>query len=68
MLTVKGMPVKSNRNPYGVEASKLVGGVMRDLGHERISYGHWRHSLYRQYILWQQCDWWFPQTVRGLGQ
>lgn len=59
------MPVKSKRNPYGVEASELVEGVVKDLGYERISYGHWQHSLFRQYILWQQCDWWFSQAARA---
>jgi hypothetical protein len=41
------MPVKSIRNPYGVDASELVEGVVNDLGYERISYGHWQHSLFR---------------------
>jgi len=41
VLTVKGMPVKSARNPYGVEAKELVDGIFSDLGHERISYGAW---------------------------
>jgi len=41
------MPVKSKRNPNGVEPKDLVEGVMKDLGYERISYGHWKHSLYR---------------------
>lgn len=47
VLTVKQMPVKSERNPYGVDANDVVEGVMADLGQERISYGHWKHSLYR---------------------
>ena len=66
VLTVKGMPVKSARNPNGVDAAELVEGVFKDLGHERISYGHWRHSAYRHWILVRQCNWWFPQTRRGL--
>ena len=41
VLTVKQMPVKSERNPFGVEANDVVEGVMKDLGQERISYGHW---------------------------
>jgi short-subunit dehydrogenase len=32
ILTVKGMPVKSKRNPYGVSAPELVDGVFQDLG------------------------------------
>ena len=32
VLTVKGMPVKSERNPNGVEAADLVEGVFNDLG------------------------------------
>jgi len=67
ILTVKGMPVKSIRNPYGVNAKELVEGVFADLGHERVSYGHWRHSLFRHWILMQQCNWWFPQTRRGVS-
>lgn len=47
VLTVKQMPVRSDRNPYGVEASDIVEGVLNDLGQERSSYGHWKHSLYR---------------------
>ena len=47
------MPVKSERNPYGVEATDVVEGVMNDMGQERISYGHWRHSLFRHWILLQ---------------
>lgn len=64
LLTVKQMPVKSERNPYGVDAKDVVEGVMLDLGQERISYGHWKHSLYRYLILVQQCQWWFPVTNR----
>ena len=55
VLTVKQMPVKSKRNPYGVDAKDLVEGVLADLGHERVSYGHWKHSLFRYWILLQQC-------------
>jgi len=51
ILTVKGLPVKSHRNPRGVEAEDLVEGVFKDLGHEKISYGHWKHSLYRYMYL-----------------
>lgn len=32
VLTVKQMPVKSERNPKGVEASEIVEGVFADLG------------------------------------
>lgn len=66
MLTVQSLPVKSTRNPNGVEATELVQGVLSDLAHERISYGHWRHSLMRQWILVQQCDWWFTQEQRSV--
>ena len=64
VLTVRGMPVKSERFPNGVEAEDLVEGALRDLGEVRVSYGHWTHSLYRHYILWIQCNWWFPQKPR----
>ena len=53
VLTVKSMPVQSARNPYGVQPEELVEGIFADLGHERISYGPWQHSLFRHYILWQ---------------
>lgn len=59
VLTVKHMPTKSPQNPLGVEAKDVVEGVFMDLGHERISYGHSTHSLFRYFILWQQCQWWF---------
>jgi len=65
VLTVKQLPVKSERNPYGVDAKELVDGVFNDLGQERISYGHWKHSLWRYPILMQQCQWWFPVSTRS---
>ena len=65
VLTVKQMPVKSERNPLGVEASDVVEGVFQDLGQSRISYGHWKHSLYRHWILVRQCQWWFPPSTRS---
>ncbi len=64
VLTVKQLPVKSERNPRGVDAKEVVEGVFNDLGQERISYGHWKHSLYRYPILLQQCQWWFPMNNR----
>ncbi len=64
VLTVKQLPVKSARNPRGVDAKEVVEGVFNDLGQERISYGHWKHSLYRYSILLQQCQWWFPVNTR----
>jgi hypothetical protein len=45
------MPVKSKKNKFGVNAKDVVDGVFNDLGHERISYGHWTHSLFRWYYL-----------------
>ena len=51
VLTVKGMPVKSDQHPLGVNANELVDGVFNDLGKSRISYGHYTHSLFRHYIL-----------------
>jgi hypothetical protein len=51
ILTVKGMPVKSVKAPNGVDAGELVDGVLKDLGQERISYGHANHSLMRYWIL-----------------
>jgi short-subunit dehydrogenase len=47
ILTVKNMPTKSKKHPNGVSAQDTVEGVLNDLGHERISYGHWKHSLFR---------------------
>ena len=64
VLTVKQMPVRSERNPAGVEASDVVEGVFNDLGQQRISYGHWTHSLWRYPILLKQCQWWFPVNKR----
>lgn len=51
VLTVQSMPIKSKKNPFGVSAEDTVNGVLDDLGHERISYGHWKHSLTRYYIM-----------------
>ena len=56
----------SERNPYGVEARDVVDGVFADLGQSRISYGHWKHSLFRYPYLMMQCQWWFP--VSGMGR
>jgi hypothetical protein len=52
------MPTKSKRNPAGVPASEVVEGVLSDLGHEHLSYGHWRHSLFRNFILARSCGPW----------
>ena len=68
VLTVKQMPVKSERNPYGVDAKDVVEGVMMDMGQERFSFGHWKHSLFRSWILMQQCEWWFPHNKRKKPQ
>ena len=68
VLTVKQLPVKSERNPLGVDAKDVVEGVLHDLGQERISYGHWKHSLYRYPILMQQCQWWYPVSKRAKPQ
>jgi len=66
VLTVKNMPTKSKVNPLGVNPADTVEGVLKDLGHERVSYGHANHSLYRYYILWRQCQWWFNKhTLLG---
>ena len=53
VLTVKNMPYKSKTHPNGIEAKEILDGVMNDLGHERISYGHWKHGLFRYWILWR---------------
>ena len=63
ILTVKHMPTKSAEYPLGVNAKEVVDGVMLDLGHERISYGHSDHSLFRYFILRKQCQWWFNQNT-----
>jgi 17beta-estradiol 17-dehydrogenase / very-long-chain 3-oxoacyl-CoA reductase len=62
VLTVKNMPCKSKQHPNGVETKEVVEGVLADLGHERISYGHWKHALFRYYYLWRQCQWWQGRT------
>ncbi|TNV76798.1 hypothetical protein FGO68_gene15608 [Halteria grandinella] len=59
VLTVKNMPYKTQKQPNGVEAGQIVEGVMKDLGRERVSYGHWTHSVGRYWILFRQCQWWF---------
>jgi len=46
LLTVKHLPIKSKKQNNGVEASDVLEGVLNDLGHETISYGHWKHSLF----------------------
>lgn len=51
ILTVQNMPTKSDRHPLGVDPVDTVHGVLNDLGHERISYGHPNHSLYRPWIM-----------------
>lgn len=51
ILTVESMPVVSKKNPFGVSPEDTVNGVLNDLGYERISYGHWKHSLTRYYIM-----------------
>ncbi len=66
VLTVKNMPVKSPEHPNGVPADEVVKGVLADLGRERVSYGHWKHSLFRNYYLWRQCQWWF-KGAQGTG-
>ena len=53
VLTVKHMPIKSQENPLGVDPGEVVDGVFKDLGKERISYGHYTHSLLRYYILFR---------------
>ena len=64
VLTVKQLPVVSERNPNGVDAGEVVEGVFNDLGQSRISYGHWKHSLFRYPLLWVQCQWWVPRSNR----
>jgi short-subunit dehydrogenase len=54
ILTVKHMPSKSKMHPRGVNPQDTVEGVFMDLGQERISYGHWTHSLFRYWILAKQ--------------
>lgn len=67
ILTVKNMPHKSEANPLGVNPTDTVDGALKDLGHERISYGHYSHSLLRYWILLQQCKWIF-NSKSVLGQ
>lgn len=61
------MPTKSKRNPNGVKAADTVHGVLNDLGQERISYGHYWHSLFRQYYLLRQCRFWSGNSGVGSG-
>jgi len=63
ILTVKNMPHKSEANPLGVDAGEIVEGALLDLGHERISYGHSTHSLFRHWHLLQQCPWLFSSKT-----
>ena len=53
ILTVKHMPSESRDAPLGVSGDETVEGVLNDLGHERISYGHSKHSLFRYWYLWR---------------
>ena len=47
ILTVKNLPTRSSDFPNGVSAVDTVSGVLKDLGYERVSYGHSSHSLMR---------------------
>lgn len=67
ILTVKHMPVKSEESPLGVDTNEIVEGVFNDLGNERISYGHYTHSLLRYFILFRQNPYWFNSATM-LGQ
>jgi hypothetical protein len=67
ILTVKHMPIVSYENPLGVDANEVVEGVFKDLGNERISYGHYTHSLLRYFILFRQNPYWF-NSATFLGQ
>ena len=51
VLTVRHMPSKSVNHPNGVDPKETVDGVLKDLGKTHISYGHWKHSMFRYYIL-----------------
>jgi hypothetical protein len=53
VLTVKHMPVVGRENPLGVNPEEIVDGVLKDLGHQNISYGHFTHSLARYFILFR---------------
>ena len=63
ILTVKNMPIAGKHNPLGVRASEVVDGVMLDLGHERISYGASKHSLFRYWYLFKQNPAWFNRST-----
>jgi len=63
ILTVKNMPIAGKKAPLGVKASDVVDGVLLDLGHERISYGHAKHSLFRYWILFKQNPAWFGRST-----
>jgi len=66
ILTVKALPVKDANEVLGVEAKDLVDGVLSDIGHERISYGHATHSMFRYWHLFKTCSYIFnPNTPIG---
>mmetsp|Transcript_4183 Transcript_4183/g.3077 ORF Transcript_4183/g.3077 Transcript_4183/m.3077 type:complete len:134 (+) Transcript_4183:497-898(+) len=62
VLTVKALPPKSDRHPNGVDPAELVDGVLNDLGQQRVSYGHWKHSLFRHYYLFGLCSHYFGKS------
>ena len=51
ILTVKHLPIKTKETPMGVDSKDVVQGLLNDLGHEKVSYGHWMHSPLRYYYL-----------------
>lgn len=66
ILTVRHLPIKSKDQPLGVEASEVVEGVLKDLGHEKISYGHWMHSPMRYFYLFANNPYYTnPNTMLG---
>lgn len=70
VMSVEHLPVKTEEQPLGVPPSEILDGVLQDLGHERISYGHWTHSAARYYYLYANNPYWVNANTlagRALG-
>lgn len=66
VMSVEHLPIQSADQPLGVAPSEILDGVLQDLGHERISYGHWTHSAARYYYLLANNPYYVnPNTMLG---
>ena len=59
ILTVKNLPSKCERYPLGVDPKDTVEGVFKDLGNNRVSYGHYTHSLFKFWYYFKMCPTFF---------